>query len=63
LLLMVLAGGVAAMVLALIAGALGTALLLRLGGETLRDFDDDALGAVQQVCELAFYAGAALAVA
>ena len=63
LLLMVLAGGVAAMVLALIAGALGTALLLRLGGDTLRDFDDDALGAVQQVCELAFYAGAALAVA
>lgn len=60
--LMVPVGGIASLLLALIVSALGCAALLRLGGDTLREFDDDGLGAVQQVCEIAFYFGAALAV-
>lgn len=60
--LMVPAGGVGCLVAALVAAAIGCVLLLRFNADALRAADDDAIGAVQQVCEVAFYFGAAIAV-
>lgn len=61
--ILALAGGVAALVLSLIAATAACFALVRTGRQALEPFDEDALGAVQQVCEVAFYFGAAIAVA
>ena len=42
--------------------ALGLAWMLRLLARRLQGFTGDALGATQQVCELAFYLGLLLAI-
>jgi adenosylcobinamide-GDP ribazoletransferase len=59
LLLMVVAGGVAFLLLALFASALAGYAMLRL--RRRQPAAADEAGAVQQVCELAFYFGAAIA--
>jgi adenosylcobinamide-GDP ribazoletransferase len=46
---------------ALLASALGFAWMHRLFARRLQGFTGDCLGAIQQVCELAFYLGFLLA--
>jgi adenosylcobinamide-GDP ribazoletransferase len=60
LLLMVPAAGVAFLVLALLACALAGMALLRFCRRRQLTWGDDVLGAAQQVCEVAFYLGAAI---
>lgn len=63
LLVLAFAGGAAALVLSLVAAAAACCALVKAGSRALAPFDDDALGVVQQACEVAFYFGAAIAVA
>jgi adenosylcobinamide-GDP ribazoletransferase len=61
LLLMVPAAGVAFLLLALLACGLAGLALLRFCRRRQLAYGDDVLGAAQQVCEVAFYLGAAIA--
>lgn len=62
-LLMGFAAGAASMALALAASVLGWAWMRRLLMRRLQGFTGDGLGATQQVCEIAFYFGAAIGLA
>jgi adenosylcobinamide-GDP ribazoletransferase len=57
------AAGIAALLVALLAAALACFALVRAGGKALAPFDEEALGVVQQACEVAFYFGVAIAAA
>ena len=61
LLLMVPVGGAAFLGMALLAAVLAGFVMLVLLRRRASGFDDGVLGAVQQVCEVAFYLGAAVA--
>ena len=63
LLLMVLAGGAAFLGSALLVSAAAALAMLHYVRRRRAPFDDGVLGAVQQVCEAAFYLGAAIAAA
>ena len=60
--LMGLAHGVAFTVAAVVASGLACLAMWRWLGRRLQGFTGDGLGATQQVCEIAFYLGAALAI-
>jgi adenosylcobinamide-GDP ribazoletransferase len=61
LLLMVPVGGPAFLGMALLAAVLAGFVMLHILRRRASGFDDGVLGAVQQVCEVAFYLGAAVA--